>query len=243
MTRLVTLAALMLLAPAFAQAQMEDDLTPVDRTFESPERYAFEFRIGPYEPDPDGNGTFELLYDDLGPLVIAELDVIALRLDEVLYLALGGWIGTGGFDGKALDCGDLDAEACGAAADFDNRASEETSFQIIPLALMGVVRLDVLTKKVGIPFIFAGKLGYQWMHWDSETGANNDGSGWSLGLIWGAQVALDLNFFEPSAARSMDEEWGINQSTIFFELYGFDTTSDSLDLGGLNWAAGLGFIF
>ena len=243
MARVLALAALLLLAPALARAQMDDDLKPADRSFVSPERYAFEFRIGPYDPDPGGDGAFERLYDDLGPLVAVELDVIALRIDDVLYLAGGGLIGTGGFDGKALDCGDLDAAACGAAANFDSRATEETSFQIIPLALMGVVRLDVLTRKVGIPFIFAGKLGYQWMHWDSETGSNSDGSGWSLGLIWGAQVALDLNFFEPRAGRNMDEEWGINQSTIFFELYGFDTTSDSLDLGGLNWAAGLGFIF
>jgi hypothetical protein len=121
-----------------------------------------------------------------------ELDVIGYRLDEVLYLGGGGGIGWMNFTGKTRDTSGAET-------------SEDTSFEVVPLNLVAVLRLDVLPRKLGIPFIFAGKLGYQWAHWTAKSGGREDASGWSLGLVYGAQVALDLDTFEPSAARKMDE--------------------------------------
>jgi hypothetical protein len=123
------------------------------------------------------------------------------------------------------------------------RTSEETSFSLLPLQLLAVVRVDALARKLSVPFILTGKLGYEWAHWDTDSGGVDDADGWSVGLLWAAQVALDLDFFEPSAARQMDEEWGINHSFLFFEVYGFEPTSNSLQVGGTAWAAGLGFMF
>jgi hypothetical protein len=220
------LALLNLTSPV--SAQLDDDLVPPNRDWISPERFALEARVGPYHPD---FAAFDAFYDDDdGPLLAVELDVIAWRFEDIAYLAGGGSIGTVSFDGSTLDM-------------LGEATSEETSFSIVPLQLMAVVRVDALARKLSVPFILTGKLGYQWAAWDTDSGGVDDADGWSVGLAWAAQIALDLDFFEPSAARQMDEEWGINHSFLFFEYFGFEPTSSSLPLGGEAWCAGLGFMF
>ena len=80
------------------------------------------------------------------------------------------------------------------------------------------------------------------MYYTFQSGNQDDANGWSLGLVYAGQVALDLDTFEPSAARRMDEEWSINHSFLFFEIAGFEPNSDSVPLGDLTWSLGLGFI-
>ena len=213
-----------------AVAQMEEDLIPPDRSFVSPERFGFEFPLGPYPPDFDGEDTFDRFFsDDSGLLVALELDVIGYRMQDTFYLGGGGGIGWAKFSGNTID-------------DAGEATSEETELEIVPLNVIGVFRLDALPRRWGVPFIFTGKLGYQWMYWTTESGGSDEANGWSLGLLWAGQVALDLDTFEPSAARRMDEEWGINHSFLFFEISGFEPNSDSLPLGDTSWSVGLGFI-
>jgi hypothetical protein len=226
-TSLLTLGAV-LLGASSASAQMDEDLIPPEYSFECPEGFALEARVGPYHPDL-GDSFDSFFSGDDGPLLAMELDVIGYRLDDVLYVGGGGGIGWMNFTGKTRDM-------AGA------QTSEDTSFEVVPLNLVAVLRVDVLARQLGIPFLFAGKLGYQWAHWSAESGGQDDASGWSLGLVYGAQIALDLDTFEPSAARRMDEEWGINHSFLFLELFGFEPGGDSLDIGDLTWTAGLGFI-
>ena len=65
----------------------------------------------------------------------------------------------------------------------------------------------------------------------------------SLGLRWGAQVALELDFINPQRARVLDDEWGINHTMLFVELFG-STAESKLTLGtNLSWLAGLGMTF
>jgi hypothetical protein len=215
-----------------AAAQFDEQLIPSTHTFISPEHFGFEFRIGPYHPNSHaGNDAFDAFYkNDDGPLIAFEFDVVALRVPDALYLGVGGGLGWMNFDGKTI-------------AKNGQRASEDTSFEMIPLNLLGVARFDALARRLSIPFIITGKLGYQWTHWSTDSGGRTDGTGWSLGLLWGAQLALDLDFFEPAAARNMDEEWGINHSFLFFELMKFVPNAKSLPIGDLTWTAGLGFMF
>jgi hypothetical protein len=58
-----------------------------------------------------------------------------------------------------------------------------------------------------------------------------------------AQVALDLDTFEPGGARALDEEWGINHTFIFGEVFHFAPIGKSLEIGTTSWLVGLGFIF
>ena len=221
-----------LFGSSLASAQMDEDLIPETHSFVSPEHFGVEFRVGPYHPDMGtGNDAFEAFYsDDDGPLLALELDVIAYRFDDIVYFSGGGEIGTVHFKGKTLDM-------------QGNETAEETSFSMLPLQLLATVRFDALARELSVPFIITGKLGYQWAHWSTESGDVEDAEGWSVGLTWAAQLALDLDTFEPGAARMMDEEWGINHSFVFFELNEFKPSSESLPLRGVSWIAGLGFTF
>ena len=226
------LCAALAALPARAVAQTDEDLMPEARQFESSEQFGIEFRIGPYNPEMDDNDAFDTFFgDDAGPLLALELDLIAYRIPDILYLAGGGGIGWMNFDGNTRD-------------DTGDSTSEETSLEVIPLNLLGVVRVDALPRKLSVPVIFTGKIGYQWARLSTESGGADEEDGWSVGLLWAVQLGLDLDTFEPSAARNMDEEWGINHSFLFFELFGFMPNDESLEIGDdVSWTAGLGFMF
>jgi hypothetical protein len=235
MTRALLLSALcaaVASSASRASAQMDDDLIPEAREFASPEGFGVEFRIGPYQPDMEGNDAADTFFaDDSGPLLALELDVIAYRIPDVLYLLGAGGIGWMNFDGKTVD-------------DGGQPTSEETSIEIVPLNLLGVVRVDVLPRKLSVPIILTGKLGYQWASWSTQSGGVDEEDGWSVGLLWAVQLGLDLDTFEKAAARNMDEEWGLNHSFLFFELFGFIPSEESLEIGDdMAWTAGLGFMF
>lgn len=214
-----------------ASAQEAPDVTLEVPRFVSPENFVLELRVGPYKPDMGNNGAFETFFQgDSGPMFGAELDVIAWRFPGVAYLAGGGRIGTSSFKGKTLSEADLATD-------------QETSLSLLPLDVLAVVRLDVLSRQFSIPFILTGKLGYEWAHWSTDSAGNDSHSGWSVGFTWGAQLALDLDALDRAAARNLDEEWGINHSFFFAELFKFSPTSGSLPIGDSTWTLGLGFVF
>lgn len=219
------------IAPGTVSAQLDEEMPIEVHSFVSPEHFGVEFRVGPYHPDMGGTNDFDAFFvDDNGALFALELDVVAWRVPDILYLGAGGGIGWMNFDGKTI-------------AQSGQRSSEETSFEMIPLNLLGVLRFDALARQLSVPFIVTGKLGYQWMNWSTDSGGRSNASGWSVGLLMAGQLALDLDFFEPSAARSMDEEWGINHSFLFFELMKFSPSKASLPVGDTTWTIGLGFMF
>jgi hypothetical protein len=235
MTRFVLGSLLLMAASAAgsgaAHAQSDANTIPAARNFMSPERFIIELRGGPYQPS-SSNGAFDQFFGgDSGPQLGMQLSYIAYRLPEIAYLTVGGGFAWINFTGKAV-------AVSGAA-----NVSEETTLTLLPLTAIGSIRVDALARKLGIPFILAGKLGWQWTHWDTNTGAKDDASGWSVGVVYGAQLALDLDSFDSAAARSMDEEWGINHSFAFFEIYRFSPTNASLPVGGTAWVLGLGFNF
>jgi hypothetical protein len=217
--------------PAMAGAQY-DELGDGRRSFESPELFALELRGGPYQPDagPAFGAVFD---DDRGPLLALEVDILPIRLKDVLAFGLGLGIGWARYTGDAC----LDPECL-------TQGSEQTRLTLVPLSAMAVLRFDLLARKLDIPFIFTGKLGVDRVSWSTSTGAAPSTSGWSTGLRMAAQVALDLNFFDRRAARNLDEEWGINRTFLFFEVLRSETLSDEdLQVGDTTWAVGLGFGF
>jgi hypothetical protein len=235
MTR-IALGSLLLMAASAAgsgaaHAQSDASTIPAAHNFMSPERFIIELRGGPYQPDSE-NGAFDQFFgDDSGPQLGVQLSYIAYRLPKLAYLTVGGGFSWINFTGKAV-------AVSGAA-----NVSEETSLTLLPLAAIASIRVDALARQLSIPFILAAKLGWQWAHWDTDTGAKDDASGWSVGVVYGVQLALDLDSFDSAAARSMDEEWGINHSFAFFEIYRFSPTNASLPVGGTAWILGLGFNF
>jgi hypothetical protein len=216
----------------------QDDLTHLDphlepaaRRFESPERFILELRGGPSTPDVTRQSAYGNFFkDDTGPNLGLQLDGILYRKPRFFYFTLGGGISLIKFAGNAL------ATGTGLAV------NEKTTLSLIPLTAMLGLRIDALARKLRIPVIFAGKIGWEWAHWDTGTGTRDDATGWSVGPVFAAQVALDLDALEPSGARNLDEEWGINHTYLFLEIYRFSATKKSLPLGDTNWLIGLGFV-
>ncbi len=215
-----------------ASAQSDANTIPAARDFMSPERMVLELRGGPYQPDFGGNGAFDRFFGgDQGPFLGLQLSYIAFRIDDVLYLTAGGGLGWSNYDGRAV------------AQNGGDDVSEETTLTLLPVTALASIRIDALARLLHIPFIVAAKVGFQWTHWDTDTGARDEAEGWSVGLMYAGQLALDLDSLDTAAARSMDEEWGINHSFLFFEFYHFQPTDKSLPVGGTGWVAGLGFHF
>ncbi len=197
---------------------------------DSPERFALELRFGPYTPDTQDT-AFDKVFGGSSLLIAGEFDVAPFRIADVLTLGIGGGIGYVSYSGVAST---LDGTT----------TSEKASLTLAPMNLLAVVRIIALPRLLSIPLIFTGKLGLDLVYWSSSTGNTQEGEGVSPGLRWAVQGALELDFFEPRAARALDDEWGINHSFLFFELYGSSAGGSSLPVGTpLGWATGLGFNF
>lgn len=210
------------------QSQLDPLLKPAHRKIESPERFILELKGGPYRVFADT--AYDVFANDSGPAFTAQLEGIVLRLPRLLYLTAGGGIGYAGFDAKALD-------------ENQEEVSEETTLSLVPLTVSATLRVDVLPRRLGIPVIFAGRLGWRWTQWDTNTGKVDDAAGWSVGPVLSGQVALDLDTFERGGARALDEEWGINHTFLLGEVTYYGTTDKSLPVGGWSWAIGLGLAF
>lgn len=228
---LLPLLAAGALLPATVLAQSDANTMPAARQLSSAERYIVELRGGPYFPNVTNPAYEKYFGKDSGPFLGFQLSYIAYRVPEIAYATIGGGFGWASLTGAA------------SSVQGDMAVDEETSMVIFPITAIASLRFDVLTRKLHVPFILTGKIGWQWAHWDTNTGTKNDAAGWSLGPVFAAQIALDLDVFDSSAARSLDEEWGINHSFLFFEVADFVTTDKSLEIGGLNWLLGLGFNF
>ncbi len=210
------------------------------RSYESPERFSWELlRIGTYRPafdnsvDSSGNNPFGLLFDgDRGPLVATELDVYIYRIPYVGPIGVG--VGAGWARYKASTCTD---------ATCSQRTNEGARFDLFPVSPLAVLRVDVLARELGIPVVFVGKIGADLVFYRYRQGATNNFEGFSAGLRWAAQLALELDFLDRGSARALDEDWGINHSFVFFELYGSSANSDLSVGDSLAWATGLGFNF
>ncbi|HEY2732913.1 MAG TPA: MXAN_2562 family outer membrane beta-barrel protein [Polyangiales bacterium] len=222
------------LSRAHAQGITETDpmLIPADGKKESAERFILEVRGGASSPDVTRDTRYGTFFrGDIGPNLGAELDGVILREPTWFYLTLGGSIGTIGFSGHAL------------ALNSDVTVSEKTTLSLIPITGVIGFRFDGLARRFRVPLVLTARGGWEWMHWSTGTGARDDAAGWSVGPVISAQVALDLDSFEPGGARNLDEEWGINHTFVFAEIYRFIPVAKSLALGDTSWLAGLGFIF
>jgi hypothetical protein len=228
MVRLIAIAGALLsfLAASGASAQDFDETIHGDEiVIESPERFSLELRVGVYQPD---TAAFDMIFDDLGPMLGVELDVIVFRLEDIGWLGVGGSFGWGSYSGFTL-------------ATDGTPTNEETVLTLMPFPVLAVLRIDVLARLLDIPFAFQGKIGPDFVLWinDGRTSTSNV----AIGLRWAAQVALELDWFDRRAARGLDDEWGINHSYFFFEIYG-STAGGSMEVATpFAWTLGLSLTF
>lgn len=199
-----------LAAPATAQDLASD---PAEDRMHSPRYGTFELRTGPYYPNVDdepgltGTPFADVFKSDSSMLWRAEvgLDLI----DWVGRLGIGGSIGWTRFKGKArlLD---------------GSEANDDTTFAVLPLTAVLTYRADFFHEWWGIPLVPYGKVGYGFVRWWTELDGNpsqdaGEGSGWARGLELSGGVQLVLDGLEREQAAELDQDFGINSTSLFFD--------------------------
>lgn len=239
---LVALALLALASPTSAQetgSQQRPGARPLGEWSDepifvpSPEHFTAELRVGTYRPDM--GASFEATFGgDLGPLIALELAYHLYRIPYIGPITVGARAGWVEWNGEATSSSG--AENVGG-----------TGMSLVPFTVLAGLRIDGLARHLQFPLILTPKIGLDAGYFQTGTSGFTQADGWTVGLAWSAQLALELDFLQPRSARQLDEEWGINHSMIFFELFGSTMGSFSdrqLPLGtSLAWAAGLGFTF
>ncbi len=224
-----------------AEAQYFDDTNAgLVEDIESEETWALELKGGPYQPAVAEFDTF--FADDQGPLLSFELDFLPFEIHDWFDAGVGWGFGWSQYVGAAMLPG---GSAPMPSGDDEDQASEETSLTLYPMPVVAVLRIDALARQLDIPILVTGKIGANFVIWNSGTGARSDATDISIGLHWAVEVALELDIFNKRAARSLDEVWGINHTFLFFELFGTtaDTTLPAGPRDGVAWAIGLGLLF
>jgi hypothetical protein len=233
-----------LTAPAKADQSDELGRYRRPRMYESAQSIAVELRFGSYVPNAD-NGVNGAPYhytfgDNLRFAVGLEVDYQLLRIPKV------GTLGPG------LGVSYTRSDASGFLEDGVTRARQQTSLQIYPFYVVGVLRVDVLARETWIPVVPYGKLGIGYAIWrasDAGETSNIDGVS-GKGRSYGLQGALGgmilLDRFDQQDARAADANIGLNHSYVFGEWYlskldGFG--SDHLNVGTNAWVVGLAFEF
>ncbi|MFN7696526.1 MAG: MXAN_2562 family outer membrane beta-barrel protein [Deltaproteobacteria bacterium] len=199
----------------------------------SPEHFTIELRGGAYRPElgPSFAASFG---GDLGPLIAIELDYHLVRVPYVGPLQIGARVGWVEWNGAAT-----------SSSGTSNVGG--TGLSLVPITVLASLRIDALAHYLDFPLVLTPKLGLDFGYFQTGTSGFTQAEGWSVGLDWGAQLALQLDFLDRRSARRLDEEWGLNHAEIFFEIFGSTMGSFSsrqLPLGSpLTWTAGLGFTF
>ncbi len=226
-----TLLSTFSIANQSVQARAPDtfeEMHAVPTVIDSPQWYAFEFKLGPYSPGGENRAFKDTFGNDRGWLVGVEFDLTIWHIPYVGTINAGAGFAWANYDAKAF--------VAGAGS---TRAGENTEFTIYPLSALAVLRIDALARNFGVPILFAAKIGYDFVPWSAETGGRSDANGLNKGLRYGGQVGLELDFFEPDAARTLDQEYGINHTSLFFEFF----ESKTKGTGDRSFALGFGAVF
>lgn len=239
------------LSPMICYAGMDDDILAPhhNERLRGPQNGAVEIRLGPYLPDVDSDpklGGKTPFKDTFGTtprvLVGFEVDWQAIRVPG--WLSLGPGVGASytTFGGKAFMA---DAPT--------QRSDDETSFSVVPMHGLAVLRFDALHEQLNVPVQLFAKGGLAAAYWSAggPDGTYNIRGKEASGMTWGTHfamgAALQLDVFDTLTAARFDESTGINHTYAFWE-YSITTlnglSSDPvMRLGNNTWNAGLAFEF
>jgi hypothetical protein len=233
--RLATVVALTCLAASSPARAQYDEMMNVDEDSQigSPERVTLTLNIGAYQPNV-GNAAFDIVYQgEKGPYVGGEVHGLIYRIPYVGPIGAGVGIAWARYEAPA--CVDPPMNCV-------DRTDDTDEMSLWPLTAMVSLRIDVLARELNVPLVFTPKLGLDVILFRNELSGSTLASGASIGLRWAVEMALELDFLERRAARALDEEWGINHSFLFFQLFG-STAGGDVPMGdSLAWTAGLGFV-
>jgi hypothetical protein len=126
-----------------------------------------------------------------------------------------------------------------------------TKFQMIPTSATLTYRFDYLADRFNVPLAPYGRLAFERYNWWVTNGTGGtSGYGATNGWSAAAGLALLLDFFDPTLARELDLDTGINHTYVFAEArktkvndFGSKKSWDLSDDGKLSYAFGMMFVF
>ncbi len=213
-----------------------------ERRFESPQSAALELRFGRYRPRVDEGVTgapFATSFGDSARYIIGlEADWQALRIAKFGSFGPGfGW-GYTKFTADAL------------LADGSGRSAQKTTLEIMPMYLVGVLRVDFLAQQTPVPLAAYAKLGLGYALWWSGDGSDTStddngvkGRDASYGLHYAIGGMFLLDSLDRTSAVELDVTSGVNNTYFFVEwtvsqLDGFGS-GNHMDVGSNSWTLGL----
>jgi len=220
-------------------------------SLETEQLWALELKAGPYLPAVDSEAGLTVVpggvrrpYGE----VFADNRTLMWRfqLDRQLWHGFGS-------AGVGLASGYWQAHGKGRFTG-GARATDATDFNILPNALFAVYRFDWPANRWRwMPLVPYAKAGLAWYAWwitdgvgDVSTNTGSRGRGGTWGYELSAGIMLRLDALDPQLAAEMDNDSGINTTSLFVEV----TTSSVDDFGGQSfvlsddrWAAGLALEF
>lgn len=246
--RLVLALALLptVLATGTVHAQDATATGRIDRrAYESPQHFGVEVRLGPYTPNIDSEFGGD---PELRPhrLTFGDKQRLMFQVGfEVQLFRRFGTLALGLMAGYFKES----AKAFIDGADTPTRSSDPTSLLIAPFTASIIYRFDVLAER-GFPVVPYGKAGLDWAIWRVTNGNGNTAQfgtdkaiGASRGWHVAGGIALQLDVFDPGAAREFDSTTGVNHTYVFAELAHYEYGGNSLRVGDTTWTAGLLFEF
>ncbi|MFT3914609.1 MAG: MXAN_2562 family outer membrane beta-barrel protein [Anaeromyxobacteraceae bacterium] len=224
---LLAALAVLALAPTLARA-------------DSPRWGSFEFGMGPYRPDLDA-ALAPSSNDPAYQLVFGSTRRYAFRTGvSYALLQRAGTLEVG------LRSGWFRASAKGIVATTGARSGDPTTFNVVPTSLTLTWRADFIPEHLPIPLAPYVRVAAERYNWWITNGAGNMAkkgatNGWSAT----AGLAFSLNVIDPTLAREMDTDSGVNTTYLYFDVtkakiddLGSKTSWD-LSPASLMWSAGV----
>jgi hypothetical protein len=248
-----------LLSPTPTQAQaisheLDSQTFEEPASFRTPRQWAFELRFGPYRPNVDSefSGTSKVPAETPYKTtfggsrhLMSQFEIDWQVFQAFGSLSVGAVVGYYNQSAKAFEADSTTGASTGVRSKGDS-----TSLRLIPTAALLVYRLDWAAEQWRIPLVPYAKVGLNYTFWQIKDGngrvpsyLGGHGSGGTAGWQAAAGLALQLDFLDPSAARNLDIETGINHSYLFFEWNHVEATGlgmkDKLHLGDSRWVIGM----
>jgi hypothetical protein len=230
----------------------------------SKQRFAFEFKIGPYLPEVDkqykgaGLGPYATIFgqtnSDGEAVKKPKVGVMPAFAFEWQFVYLAGPLALGTQVSMFFD--KADALLADPAANENIRSSADTTrFGMVPVSLMLIYRFELLADFYKVPLVPYAKAGLAYSFWWVKDGtgkvakneAGKKGHGGVVGWQLNPGVMLRLDFIERGASKKLDQTTGINHAYIFGEfqltrLRNFGI-GNSIDLGDKTVLGGLAIEF
>jgi hypothetical protein len=245
---LVALAFCALAPPATAQAQ---DILRDRQNYRSPQSWALELRFGPYSPEVDREfGQAATPHRDFfgtKPRLMSQLEIDWQFFQMFGTAAVGASVGFFRESARAF-------VQPAAGQPLEERSGDRTRFSLVPLSVLLVYRMDQAARVWNIPLVPYVKVGLNYTIWSVYDGNGNvaraeapggRGRGGTPGWQAAAGISFLLDVIDPSAARELDSETGINHTYVFVEAAKVSSFGGKgrLEVGDTTWLAGLLFEF